>query len=85
LTQPAKNPAAEDARTAPEFDYPVVWTQRHFIQEPLGRLGQVNILDLQPAGCAFRLTQHIALRFVHRQDFEIVTDQQNFIGSTDLS
>jgi hypothetical protein len=44
--QAAHDAATESAGAATEFDHPIVRPEPQIIQEPLGGLGEVNVLNL---------------------------------------
>src|SRR5262249_46067548 len=61
LTQSAEEPLAERPRSTAQLDHPVVWAQRQVVEQALGLLSEVGILDLQSPRRPLRLAQDVTL------------------------
>jgi hypothetical protein len=64
-TQPTQDAPAEVPRPAAELDHAIVRPQRQIIQQPLGSLAKVSVLDLQPAGGMGRLAEDVLMGWIH--------------------
>ena len=70
----AENTPAHPTGATPQLDHAVVRAQVEFVQQPLGRLGEMSILDLQPPGGAF-LTGRVEV-FIHAPLWSLIDNSR---------